>query len=447
VSRDSAQASLLTRTAAALAGVILCSAAAAAGASALAGGAGWVLLAGLVAGGAAAAALLRWALGSVRGPLLALRDGVRSFRDGDFSMRLRVDGPDELGELLRLYNQIADALGSERREIYQRELLLDALLQSAPMAAVLTAGGDRVVYGNRLARDLLGLGRRLEGRRLGEILAGGPPELAEALAASDDALFTVRAETGDETYRAARRTFQISAQAHTLYTLERLTPELRRHEVQAWKHAIRVINHELNNSFAPIRSLVHSAGQVMARPEHAHRLGEIFATISERVTHLTTFLQGYAAFARIPQPARAAVPWVEFLEGVRRLVPFRIEAPLPERPGHFDPTLVQQVLINLVKNAREAGSAEEDVVVSVQLAADGGAVLRVADRGRGMDEEVVRRSLVPFYTSKPGGTGLGLPLSNEIIEAHGGRLQLENRAEGGLLVTCRLPGPGLTRSS
>jgi two-component system, NtrC family, nitrogen regulation sensor histidine kinase NtrY len=438
----STQRTLLVRTAIALVAAVLSAAGAATAAALLAPAAraGWVLAAALTAGGLVAVTLLGWAVGAIRGPLAALRDGVRSFRDGDFSMRLRVDAADEVGELLAMYNQMADALGSERREIYQRELLLDALLQSAPLAAILTAGGDRVVYANRLARDLLGLGRRLEGRRLAEVLADGPRELSEALSASDDVLFTVRAEAGDETYRAARRTFQISAQPHTLYTLERLTPELRRHEVQAWKHAIRVINHELNNSFAPIRSLVHSAGQALARPEHAHRLGEIFSTISERVTHLATFLQGYAAFARTPQPRKQEVPWAEYLEGVRRLVPFRVEGPLPERPGQFDPTLLQQVLINLVKNAREAGSAEQEVVVSVQLAADGGAFLRVSDRGRGMDEEVVRRALVPFYTSKPGGSGLGLPLSSEIIEAHGGRLQLENRPDGGLVVTCRLPG-------
>jgi nitrogen fixation/metabolism regulation signal transduction histidine kinase len=446
VAPSASERSLLARTAIALAVAVACAAGGGASASALvAGRPGWVLLAAAAAGGLAAAAALRWALATVRGSLAALRDGVRSFQDGDFSMRLRADAPGELGDLLQLYNKIADALGSERREIYQRELLLDTLLQSAPLAAVLTAGSDRVVYANRLARDLLGLGRRLEGRRLAEVLADGPRELQEAMSAGADMLFTVRAQAGDkagdETYRAARRSFQISAQTHTLYTLERLTPELRRHEVEAWKHAIRVINHELNNSFAPIRSLVHSAGQVMARPEHAHRLGEIFATISERVTHLASFLEGYAAFARTPRPRPEAVAWDAFLEEARRLTPFRIDGTLPERPGWFDPTLLQQVLINLVKNAREAGSAEEDIAVSVQLAADGGAFLRVADRGRGMDEEVLRRALVPFYSSKPGGSGLGLALSNEIIEAHGGRVQLENLAGGGLVVTCRLPGP------
>src|SRR5439155_18060570 len=109
---------------------------------------------------------------------------------------------------------------------------------------------------------------------------------------------------------------------HTLYMAERLTPELRRREVEVWKKAIRVMNHELNNSLAPIRSLVHSARQVVGRPEHAHRLDDIFVTLEERAIHLSEFLEGYARFARLPRPRKERVPWGEFLEGVRRLCPF-----------------------------------------------------------------------------------------------------------------------------
>jgi signal transduction histidine kinase len=100
---------------------------------------------------------------------------------------------------------------------------------------------------------------------------------------------------------------------------------------------------------------------------------------------------------------------------------------------------MEQVLINLVKNARESGSAADAVVVSVREAADGGSGRRVLDRGAGMPEEELRRALIPFYTSKPQGSGLGLPLSCEIVEAHGGSVQLANREGGGLVVTCRLP--------
>jgi signal transduction histidine kinase len=209
--------------------------------------------------------------------------------------------------------------------------------------------------------------------------------------------------------------------------------------VEVWKKAIRVMNHEMNNSLAPIRSLVRSARTAIERPQHAHHLEGIFDTIEERATYLSEFLEGYARFARLPRPQKRPVDWREFLDGMRHLAAFRVREPLSDQPGLFDPSQMQQVLINLVKNAREAGSPEEDIEVAVEGAADGGAALVVMDRGRGMDEEVMRRALLPFYSSKPSGTGLGLPLCQEIVEAHGGRVRLQARAGGGMVVTCFLP--------
>jgi len=402
-----------------------------------------VLLAALLGGGLFTA----WAMGratrSIRRALEALADGVRGFRESDFSLRITAgDRRDEIDELVRLYNEIADVLRAERRDVYQRELLLDTLLQSAPLATILAARGDRVVFSNRAARELLGDGRRLEGKRFQEILEVCPPAMRDGLAAGEDVLFTTPGEQGDETFRAARRTFQINGQAHTLYTVERLTPELRRREVEVWKNTIRVINHELNNSLAPIRSLVNTGRHVLDRPEHAATLDEIFQTIEERVTHLSAFLEGYARIARVPPPSKQDVPWGDFLEDVRRLWAFQSEREPPRAPGYFDPVLLQQVLINLLKNAHESGTPPEEIAVTVQSSVDGGAVLRVLDRGRGMDNEAMQRALLPYYTSKPAGTGLGLPLSSEIAEAHGGRLQLANRPGGGMVVTCRIPGRG-----
>ena len=379
------------------------------------------------------------ALRGARRVLGALEDGVRGFRDGDYSLRLAVDREDELGALVDVYNQIGETLRDERRDIFQRELLLDTLLHGVPVATLLTGPTGRVLFSNRAARQLLGHGRRLEGHKIAEVLAAAPPELADVVTAEIDALFTVRIDGDEETFKAGRRTFQLGGQEHTLYLVERLTPELRRHEVAAWKNAVRIVNHELNNSLAPIRSLVNSARTVLDKPEHRHRLEEIFATVAERVSHLAAFLDGYAAFARLPSPKKRDVLWPDLLDRVRQICPFADDGRLPTAPAHIDPSLMEQVLINLVKNARESGGPTDEVKVSVKGAADGGFVLTVVDRGRGMDEEVLRRALVPFYTSKPQGTGLGLPLSSEIVEAHGGRLSLENRAGGGLAVTCRLP--------
>jgi two-component system, NtrC family, nitrogen regulation sensor histidine kinase NtrY len=408
-----------------------------------------VFLASLLAGLLMALVSSQLFLASVSRTLQALTDGVRSFRDTDFSMRLAVTRQDELGDLVSLYNDMGDALRSERHDIYQRELLLDTVLQGAPMAIVLVSQAERVIYANRAARELLGGDRfapgghaalgRLLGHTLGEVLEQTPREMREALLGGSDALFTLPSGDSEETYRTARRVFHINMQRHTLYLLERLTPELRRREVEVWKKAIRVMNHELNNSLAPIRSLVHSARTVLAKPEHAHQLEGIFETLEERATYLTEFLEGYARFARLPLPRKQPVSWSEFLEGVQRLYAFTLDGLLPARKAAFDPTQMQQVLINLLKNAHEAGSPESEVRVAVLDTADGGWVIRVLDRGRGMGEEVMKRALLPFYSSKPSGTGLGLPLCNEILEAHGGRLRLESRAGGGTIVTCWLP--------
>ena len=393
--------------------------------------------AALVTGGVTAWAVHRWQRRGERARQ-ALRDGVQRFREADFSVRLAVTGHDELGELMAVYNQMADALREGHHEIYQRELLLDTILQGTPVAIVLTGQSGRVVFANRAARDMLGTGGRLEGLAFDEVLAACPAQMREAVSGGD-ALFTVGRDGEEETYRTVRRTFHLNTQRHTLYMTERLTPELRRREVEVWKKAIRVMNHELNNSLAPIRSLVNSARQVVGRPEHAHRLDDIFGTIEERATHLTDFLEGYARFARLPRPRKVPVAWGEFLEGVRRLCPFRIEGTLPDGTGCFDPTQLQQVLINLLKNAYEAGSPEGQVTVSVHRTVDGGAALQVGDRGRGMEEDVMSRALLPFYSSKASGAGLGLPLCKEILEAHGGGVRLHNRPGGGLVVTCWLP--------
>jgi nitrogen fixation/metabolism regulation signal transduction histidine kinase len=370
----------------------------------------------------------------------ALADGIRSFRDGEFSMRLAALREDELGDLVALYNQMGDAMRDERHDLYQRELMLESVLQGAPMAIVLTGPTGRVAYSNRVARHLLGGGRRLEGQAFEEVLARTPAEMHQVLAAAEDALFSIPDEGGEETYHVSRRSFDLHTRRHTLFVMERLTPELRRREVEVWKKAIRVMNHEMNNSLAPIRSLVRSARLAMEKPQHAHHLEGIFDTIEERATYLSEFLEGYARFARLPRPQKRPVAWREFLDGMRHLASFRVEGALPDRPGLFDPSQMQQVLINLVKNAHEAGSPEEAVVVSVEPAAEGASALVVMDRGRGMDEEVMRRALLPFYSSKPSGTGLGLPLCQEIVEAHGGRLRLQGRPGGGLVVTCFLPG-------
>jgi two-component system nitrogen regulation sensor histidine kinase NtrY len=375
---------------------------------------------------------MRAPLRRIRRNLGALVDGVRGFADDDFSLRLHVTGSDEITDLVAVYNDIADVLRNQRNESVQRELLFETVLQASPLATILTSDRGRIVFVNRAARDLFGGGERIEGRRFDEI-AEEVPALAEALHSGESAIFTV----GGETFQLTRRTFYLNTREHVLLLIARLTQDLRRQELDIWKRAIRVVNHELNNSLAPIHSLFHSAEVVRARMDDDARLAEINAAIEERLASLQQFIDGYAHLARLPKPRRERVAWSDLLAAVQRIVPFVIETP-PSHEAMIDRAQIEQVLINLLKNAREAGSAEGEIGVRV-VRRDGGSALIVEDRGQGMDDETLRHALLPFYSTKPGGTGLGLALAGEIIDAHGGNVRLARREGGGMMVTCWIP--------
>jgi nitrogen fixation/metabolism regulation signal transduction histidine kinase len=294
--------------------------------------------------------------------------------------------------------------------------------------------------------DLGALSGRLEGKSFGRILEECPPALREVLESGRDALISLEPEgrlekqAEAEVFHVSRRFFEMNGQRHDLTMIKRLTPELRRQEVDVWKKAIRTMSHEINNSLAPIASLARSARHIAENPEHQERLGPVLDIIEERSSHLRDFLEGYARFARLPAPKKEAVDWQPFLAELRELFPFTLDGDPPARPGRFDPSQVQQALINLLKNAQESGSPAEEIRLGVEETAEGGVRLRVLDRGSGLSEEELKKALLPFYTSKATGSGLGLPLCREIVEAHGGHLRIERRDGGGTAVVCWLPG-------
>jgi nitrogen fixation/metabolism regulation signal transduction histidine kinase len=372
--------------------------------------------------------------------LQALRDGVQGYRDHDFSLNLAVDRRDELGELVSLYNAVGDVLRDERSALIQREMLLETAFEASPTALVLADAHDRIVFSNRAARELFASRGRFEGRRFADVLAECPAGVREALASGRDSLFSLDQGGEEEVFHVARRSFQLNGRRHDLTLVKRLTPELRRQEVDVWKRAIRTLSHELNNSLAPIASLARSVRLMAGNPEHAERLGAALDVIEERTVHLKEFLEGYARFARLPPPVPREVAWGPFLAELRQVVPCELAAPPPEEPGRFDPGQMQQALINLLKNAQEAGGPPEEVRLAVEATGEGSVRFRVLDRGTGLSDEGMRQALLPFYTSKPGGSGLGLPLCREIVEAHGGRLRIERRPGGGTAVVCWLPG-------
>lgn len=394
-----------------------------------------------VAAGVAIGVGLTWLLiGRLPQLLDALADALCSLRESDYGVRLDEGQSGVFQPVAAELNALASALRGQRNDVYQKELLLETVFETAPTAIVVCDETGTVIIGNTEARDLLAEGRRFTGAPFEDVLERCAPEVRAALENKEDVLFTVDRNGETETYLALSRWFELNARRHRVHLLRPFTRELARQEVAVWKKAIRVISHELANSLAPITSMIHSARTLATRPGEAEQLDRVLATVGERATALRSFLEDYAQFARLPAPAKKEVGWEEFLAGVRSLYAFTLDGQLPALPGWFDPPQLQQVLINLLKNAVEAGSAPGECAVRVSSMPEGGAELLVMDRGQGMPDEVRRRALEPFYSTKKRGSGLGLPLCREIVEAHGGRLWLLPRDGGGTAVRCWLPG-------
>lgn len=412
--------------------------------------------------------LSAWLMYRQLAPMLALFRAVNGtvigYQDGDYSFSLHWPYKDELAELAEVHNALGNTLREQRLNLVQRELLLDTMVQNTPVAMLLVADNKTIVFANIAARQLLHHGRQLEGFSLQDILQGLSPAVKEAIEKGGDGLFTVAAgsqrqaavadigvataqiqpeedDDDDEVYHLARRSFSLNGKLHTLFLLRHLTTELRRQEVQTWKKVIRVISHELNNSLAPLTSLAHS-GQELLRRGDATRLPQILETIADRSRHLESFIHGYARFAKLPAPLYTTVSWHDLLTALQAQIPFQLAVAehdtVLQKEARMDRAQMEQALLNLLKNAHESGASEDGVSLQVRAIHDGWR-LDVMDNGSGMSDTVMANALVPFYSTKRHGTGLGLALTREIIEAHGGRILLSNRQEGGLQVTLILP--------
>ena len=386
-----------------------------------------------------------WLTRKLSDSLQALEIGLLNFKDNDFSVSLHPYGEPQLDSLVALYNQASAKLRSERQFIYQRELMLDKVIQNTPNVMLLIDDYQRIIYANGAARHLFNQGANIEGMLLAELIIMLPDALQTALNSEQEGLFSMGDNKGDndediDTWHISRGRFSQNNQQHHLILLKQLTKELNRQEVAVWKKVIRLISHELNNSVAPIASMVNS-GKFLTQHIDNSKLQLIFDTIENRTTHLSQFISHYAQFAKLPLPKKELVNWDTLMSQLSQQYPFKLLSSLPNDPIKLDSVQLEQVLINLLKNAHESGSEVQDVSVIFEEVAYpvAGLFIVINDKGLGMSSEVLSQALLPFYSTKQSGTGIGLPLCREIIEAHGGRISMQNRLEIGLSVKVWLP--------
>jgi two-component system nitrogen regulation sensor histidine kinase NtrY len=377
-------------------------------------------------------------LNPIKDVLQALDIGVNSFNDKDFSITIDNQQYSEFSLIIDTYNNLAKVMRDERMAIYQRELLLDTVIQSTPVALILTNNHDHIVYSNLAAKTLLNQKKTLEGMKFADIYQKMPQALMEATANKQDGLITEKLNDETIVYHLNYQSFTLNKQQHHLYLYKNLTSDMSRKESEIWKQVIRLISHELNNSLAPISSLTNSAKKVVASNKNQHMLPEMLDTISRRSAHLHQFIEQYAHFARLPRPNKSAVALRPFIKTITQLCAVETVTRFEAGTLLCDAAQIEQVLINLIKNAKESGSTDDAVLLRVYQTARQ-ITFEVTDQGKGMTEPQLLQALLPFYTTKSQGTGVGLALCNEIVIVHGGKLKLENQKQGGLRVAFSLP--------
>ena len=385
-------------------------------------------------------------------PLQTLSNVVSALSEEDYSFRARdASLNDALGQLALEINVLADILAEQR-------------IQSIEAAALLRRVADEIDVPiftfdpMHLLRLVNAAGERLLQQPSARLLGKTAVELGldACFAARNAALVSLPYSTPNARWMVRKRSFRQNGVPHTLIVLSDVSPALRHEERSAWHRLIRVLGHELNNSLTPIKSIAGSLATRLSQldlPEGAkvdfQRGLEI---IESRTGSLNRFLESYRRLAQMPPPTLQSVALRPLVERVA-VLETRLRVSLEYGPDlvlMIDPDLIEQMLINLVRNAVDSAleQAQSSADGSSRCAApevvlrwrqdDNGASVMVEDNGIGLLNP--GNAFVPFYTTKPGGLGIGLVLSRQIAEAHGGSIDLSNRADSrGCTVTVQLP--------
>jgi two-component system, NtrC family, nitrogen regulation sensor histidine kinase NtrY len=373
-------------------------------------------------------------------PLRTLSNLLAALREGDFSIRARgANVDDALGEVLREVNALGETLRTQRLGALEATALLRKVMEEIDVAIFAFDGLGCLRLVNRAGgRVLAGTEERLLGRTAEDL------GLAECLQGETSRIAQIVFPGKSGRWEIHRGTFREAGLSHQLLVITDLSRALREEERQAWQRLIRVIGHELNNSLAPMKSIAENLASMLSRKERAPDWQEDMrsglSVIAARTDGLARFMNAYARLAKLPPPIFQPVDVAGWIQRVAGLEP-RLQVQLKPGPDvriQADPAQLDQLLINLLHNAVDAALETGGGVRVGWERRDGYIEVWVQDDGPGIPNPT--NLFVPFFTTKQGGSGIGLVLSRQIAEAHGGSLTLENRqSTRGCEARLRLP--------
>src|SRR5918998_2523760 len=377
-------------------------------------------------------------------PLQTLSNLLAALGEGDFSIRARgARGGDPLGEVMIEVNALVETLRHQRLDALEATTLLRKVMAEIDVAVFTFDEEHELKFVNRAGARLLSQpSERLLGRRAEEL------DLDECLSGESPRVINTAFPGGVGGWEIRRSQFRQGGRPHELLVLSDLSQPLREEERQAWQRLIRVIGHEMNNSLAPIKSIAGSLSTIVERDpmpsDWREDVQRGLSVIGSRSESLSRFMNAYARLARLPPPklapldVQAVVDRVVTLEKAHHVQ----LVPGPRLTVQGDGDQLEQLLINLIRNAldaaRETGGGVRVGWQRLQGSSPPTMEMWVEDEGPGLSN--TGNLFVPFFTTKPGGSGIGLVLSRQIAEAHGGSLVLENRDDRtGCRASLRLP--------
>ena len=381
-------------------------------------------------------------------PLDAIGNGMDLLNEQDFSSRLKPVGQQESDRIVQVFNKMMDQLKEEKLHTLEQNRFLDLLISASPMGVIILDFDGHITMTNTAALRFLGESdeAKLHKKLLKEIDSPLAQEMDRIPMGKVD---TIRL-SDSMIYRCSHLSFMDRGFAHPFILIESLTEEVMKAEKKAYEKVIRMIAHEVNNTVAGVTSAIDSVNDALGSIPDTEDLREVMASSSERCMSMSQFITRFANVVKIPEPQLQTIDLNQLVQGCKTFMEsicanrnIRIQLNLsPANPiVNVDPTLVEQVIVNIVKNAAESTGTTEITIATIDHSEGGvlnngqkstlnGSCLEISDNGAGISPETEQKLFSPFFSTKSNGQGIGLIFIREVLMKHGCSFSLRTYSDG-----------------